>query len=317
MKKFEGPKKRHRFTAALSILLLAAICIGGVELLVCSYQEPELYAAITAPARAAAHRLGEAGVRAWNGLTAAGGQLWDGMCAAAEGAAVRLQEYFTPPPEPEEPDDTVQLVDETAVETPPRPRADLAVTSLTRLEGVEYLTGGARDVVYYSQTAEEWASQPYGSDQIGGYGCGPTAMAMVVSTLTDRPMDPAQMAQYCVDQGYWAKKHGSYRSIVQGVSAEFGLECTPLPPEEADLNTVTRYLATGQLMVALMGPGHFTSRGHFIVLRGITLDGSILVADPASPERSTTTWELELIVDELSSSRDSGSPLWIISAGTY
>ena len=65
--------------------------------------------------------------------------------------------------------------------------------------------------------------------------------------------------------------------------------------------------------MALMGPGHFTNRGHFILLRGVTLDGSILVADPASPERSLTTWDPELIVDELSSSRDSGGPLWVLS----
>ena len=40
-----------------------------------------------------------------------------------------------------------------------------------------------------------------------------------------------------------------------------------------------------------MGPGHFTNGGHFIILRGVTLDGSVLVADPASQERSLTTWD--------------------------
>ena len=63
-----------------------------------------------------------------------------------------------------------------------------------------------------------------------------------------------------------------------------------------------------------MGPGHFTNGGHFIVLRGVTLDGSILVADPASSDRSLTTWELDLILEELSASRHSGGPLWAVSA---
>ena len=62
-------------------------------------------------------------------------------------------------------------------------------------------------------------------------------------------------------------------------------------------------LLSGKVLVALMGPGHFTNRGHFILLRGITLDGSILVADPASPERSLTTWDLELILGELGSQK--------------
>ena len=36
-----------------------------------------------------------------------------------------------------------------------------------------------------------------------------------------------------------------------------------------------------------MSAGHFTSGGHFILLRGVTLDGNILVADPNSRARSS------------------------------
>ena len=39
-----------------------------------------------------------------------------------------------------------------------------------------------------------------------------------------------------------------------------------------------------------MAKGHFTSNGHFIVLRGITEDGKVLVADPASYKRSGQEW---------------------------
>ena len=120
-----------------------------------------------------------------------------------------------------------------------------------------------------------------------------------------------------MEQGYWARLHGSYLSMVPGVSEDFGLECVSLPPEEASSDLVTQHLAAGQLIVALMGPGHFTNGGHFIVLRGVTLEGSILVADPASQERSLTTWDLELILEELSASRHSGSPLWIISPKNF
>ena len=62
-----------------------------------------------------------------------------------------------------------------------------------------------------------------------------------------------------------------------------------------------------------MGPGHFTRNGHFIVLRGITLTGAILVADPNSVERSLTEWDAQLILDELSYSHQFGGPLWVIS----
>ena len=196
---------------------------------------------------------------------------------------------------------------------PPRPRADFTVTALESRDGLDILTGGAREVIYYDQTSERWAGEPYGSDHIGGYGCGPTAMSIVVSSLTGQVADPAQMAQLCVKNGYWAKSHGSYLSMVQGIAELYGLNCASLPPEEADTDTITQHLATGNLIVTLMGPGHFTSGGHFIVLRGITLEGSILVADPASQERSLTTWDLDLILEELSAKRYNGSPLWVIS----
>ena len=65
--------------------------------------------------------------------------------------------------------------------------------------------------------------------------------------------------------------------------------------------------------MALMGKGHFTNGGHFIVLRGVTLDGRILVADPNSRERSLASWDPQLILDELSASRSNGAPLWRFS----
>ena len=42
-----------------------------------------------------------------------------------------------------------------------------------------------------------------------------------------------------------------------------------------------------------MSKGHFTSSGHFIVLRGVQ-EGKILVADPASYTRSQQSWDLSM-----------------------
>lgn len=280
----------------------ALLCVIGAELAVCAYQAPELYTRITAPFLTGFERLGALG---------------QSVLGGASQAAVELAQP-DPEPAPEEPaPEDSQLLDNESVTPPPRPVASFEITALIEREGQELLTGGAQDIVYYNQTYEQWAEQPYGSDKLGGYGCGPTAMAMAVSSMTDAAIDPAEMAQWCVEQHYWAKKHGSYLSIVPGTAEAFGLTCTPLSPEEADADTVTRCLATGQVLVALMGPGHFTSRGHFILLRGITLDGSILVADPASVDRSLTTWDLELILDELSASRHDGAPLWILSRSLF
>lgn len=317
MKNFKRPRQWKRYI--IPSLLLAALCIGGVELLFCYYQAPEVYAVITAPVRAAAERTGELGEMVWVGLRRRTDAAVERGVEQVQAGLQRLDELLTrEPPAPEEPPelrDELQLVDDTAVAPPPRSPAADSLTSLLRQDGTDYLTGGMRNLVYYDQTDPDWAEQPYGSDTIGRYGCGPTVMAMAVSTLSETRMDPAQMARYCVDHGYWASKHGSYWSIVSGVAEDFGLSCTSLPPEETDEDTIEHYLATGHLLVALVGPGHFTNGGHFILLRGSTLDGGVLVADPASQERSLTLWEPSLILDELSHSRSSGGPLWALSPG--
>ena len=313
MKIFKKPQKWKKYF--LAALLLALFCVGAVELTVCFYQSPELYRQITAPFRAGWQQLSAAGQVIWERLGQSASDALDGAANAVDSAAVQIRDALdrlTQEPEPEpEPEDDIQLVDDEAVAPPPNPRASFTITAIAARGGREYLTGGARELTYFNQTADRWADEPYGTDRIGGYGCGPTAMSIVVSSLTDQVVDPAQMAQYCVDNGFWAKKHGSYRSIVKGVAENLGLECSSLSLD--DREEITRCLATGQLVVALMGPGHFTNSGHFILLRGVTFDNSILVADPASPERSLTVWDLDLIVEELSAKRFDGSPLWVVS----
>ena len=71
-------------------------------------------------------------------------------------------------------------------------------------------------------------------------------------------------------------------------------------------------LSYGKLVVAIMTKGHFTSGGHFIVLRGVTAAGNILVADPASYTRSEKEWDIGIILNEASKTAGAGGPFWII-----
>lgn len=57
---------------------------------------------------------------------------------------------------------------------------------------------------------------------------------------------------------------------------------------------------------------HFTKGGHFIVLRGITAEGKILVADPASVKRSNQEWDLSIILEEARKGAGAGGPFWAI-----
>lgn len=177
-------------------------------------------------------------------------------------------------------------------------------------EGVTF-TDGATTVVYYNQGDERYKDKPYGTDNIGGYGCGPTAMAIVVSSLTGETVDPVEMVKWSYDNGYWAPGGGSYHALIPGAAKAFGLKSEGSTAKEPQ--RIVDALSSGKLMVALMGKGHFTSGGHFIVLRGVTSGGKILVADPASKKRSEQEWDLSLILDEAHKSAGAGGPFWIIS----
>lgn len=64
----------HRFRKALGITLLALICIGGMELAVCRFAAPELFARVTAPVTALVQRAASGGAGLRN--------LWPGLCTA-------------------------------------------------------------------------------------------------------------------------------------------------------------------------------------------------------------------------------------------
>lgn len=184
--------------------------------------------------------------------------------------------------------------------------ADTGIPSL----GDVRFTDGATEVVYYNQLDERYAGKPYGTDHIGGYGCGPTTMAIVVSSLTGETVDPVQMAAWSYENGYWCKGSGSYHALIPAAAENWGLAvegCSASEPQR-----ILDALAEGNLVVAIMSKGHFTRSGHFIVLRGVQ-DGKILVADPASYNRSGQLWELSIILGEASRGAAAGGPFWIIS----
>lgn len=177
--------------------------------------------------------------------------------------------------------------------------------------GIAVLDSRPVDVVYYNQADPQYANAPYGTDTIGPYGCGPVAMAIVVSTLARQTVDPIQMAEWAYANGYWYKGRGSLHTLIPDAAKAWGLSVSGCTADEGD--RLRAALSQQKLVVAIMGEGHFTDSGHFIVLRGLDENGKVLVADPASRERSTQVWDLELILDEArENAGKAGGPFWII-----
>lgn len=286
----EREPKRHTKRTVVLLILLALVCVGGVELAVCRVAAPELFRTLTAPVISFVRQAVGTGRQ---------------LVSQAAGAV----EAWIPEPTPSEPPVDQLASDPTIDEVPPA--EDPAITEFVERDGQEWLTGGVVEITYFNQGEEPWASQRYGPDPIAGYGCGPTALAMAVSSLTGETVDPAEMAAWASEQGYCAPGSGSYLGIVEGTAAAYGLEIREEAVPTAE--ELCQALASGHIYVALMTKGHFTNSGHFILLRGVTLEGEVLVADPNSRERSLAAWDPQLILDELSPSRSGGAPLWQFS----
>ncbi len=167
-------------------------------------------------------------------------------------------------------------------------------------------------VVYYNQTDARWGNKPYGkTSTIGRAGCGPTALAIAVASLTNNKVTPYDVAQWSVENGGLCEGSGSYHSLIPNGGRHYGLTVTSIG---RDGKKLVEALQEGKLAIAIMSKGHFTSGGHFIVLRGVTEDGKILVADPASVKRSNKEWDLRIVTGEASRKVGSaGGPFWVLS----
>jgi hypothetical protein len=167
------------------------------------------------------------------------------------------------------------------------------------------------DVVYYNQTDARWGHLAYGkTGTIAASGCGPTSLAIAVASLADTSVTPKDTAAWSMANGYRCEGSGSYHSLIPAGAAHYGLAVESLGK---DAKKLAQALKDGKLVIAIMSKGHFTSGGHFIVLRGITSEGNILVADPASVKRSNEEWKLSLILNEANRNAAAGGPFWAIS----
>ncbi|MBQ6538939.1 MAG: C39 family peptidase [Bacilli bacterium] len=136
-------------------------------------------------------------------------------------------------------------------------------------------------------------NNPYSEGTIATSGCGPTSAAMALTYITGKEVSPVETAEF--GNGDYTCSEGTYWTYFGDVSAKYGVKCNE---EHVSADNIKKGLSDGKPVIISMGPGHFTSAGHFIVLRSIDGDGNVKVADPASKERSSETWSLDTIVSE-------------------
>ena len=154
----------------------------------------------------------------------------------------------------------------------------------------------SNSIPLFLQYDKRWGNLKYGDDTIAKEGCGPTCLAMVIVGLTkDDSIDPKVVADFSKDNGYYAGKDGTKWSLMTEGASHYGINSYEIP---LDKDMIINELEAGNPIICSMGPGDFTNKGHFIVLKAYK-DGKFEVNDPNSRRRSKKLWKYEDISDQI------------------
>ncbi len=152
----------------------------------------------------------------------------------------------------------------------------------------DFTTG---EVPLLMQWDKRWGYDSYGDEMIGIAGCGPVCLDMAYLYFTgDLDMNPRKMAQYAWDRGFYTQNGTSWSLWTEG-AAGLGLTGEVLPLDE---NRIKQTLDSGGLVVCSMGPGDFTTKGHFILIRGYDENG-FYVNDPNRRSNSEKVWDFDTL----------------------
>ncbi len=143
------------------------------------------------------------------------------------------------------------------------------------------------DVPLFIQWDQRWGYAPYGDGIVGLDGCGPTCLSMVaVYYLQDTKLSPDYVADFAYRRGYYEDGVGSTWDLFTKGGKKLGLSVNELPLDESVMKNA---LQQGSAIICSVGPGDFTSKGHFIVITDYTDEG-FKVNDPNSYKNSETIW---------------------------
>lgn len=140
----------------------------------------------------------------------------------------------------------------------------------------------------YSQYDKRWADRPYGTSTIAESGCGPSAMAMIITALTGKSVTPIETTNYANTKNLYISGAGSSWSIAPVLAEKWGLHAKQIG---LDVTTINATLRAGGLVIGSGdGPKPFTTSGHYIVIRAVTPDGKWLVGDSAHKDTNTIAY---------------------------
>lgn len=153
------------------------------------------------------------------------------------------------------------------------------------------------EVPHFLQWDVRWGFADYGGETVAYAGCGPVALSMVGYYLTrnEDVFSPDKVVEFAIEEGYCVPGSGTSWSLMDEGAKALGLNVENMPLVE---DYFINELEQGHPIILIMGPGVFTSSGHFIVLRGYE-DGYFLINDPNSIVRTEKKWKFEEFEDQI------------------
>lgn len=155
------------------------------------------------------------------------------------------------------------------------------VTAMSKILKVPYIKqtvpGGWYDFKRKKFIHTSWPNQILkGGRRIRTSGCGPCSVAMALSYLLDKKINPATLkTKYVARQGS-THDIGAYEAAKVGIKTKY----------TNDIDEIIRAVKKGCPVMSIQGKGLFTKHGHYILIIGVTDTGRLCINDPASSKRT-------------------------------
>ncbi len=154
----------------------------------------------------------------------------------------------------------------------------------------------SRDIPLFLQWDKQWGYITYGDDVAGITACGPMCLSMATFYLTgNNAYSPDNMIAFAQENGYYVPGSGSSWTLISEGAVKLGFDVTEIP---LDKDRIFKNLEVDNPIICVMGPGDFTTTGHFIVLTGLENE-MLQINDPNSIENSQKLWDYEAIKDQI------------------
>ena len=167
-------------------------------------------------------------------------------------------------------------------------------------------------LIHYSQSDPRWADVMFGSFTMAQGGCGPTALAMVASTLSGTEVLPSYVADW--GSRFYTEGVGVSHALFTGASTHnhFGLNYQAINIHSD--YAILAALRNGAMIITSVQSGASSNAregnlgifnpsglgGHIVVIHGATPHGNVFVTSPRYDfSENTEGWPLDTVRQEL------------------